>query len=436
MNLLETLLALLAGLACTAALALCAHDLRARTQAIQEAAMLQEAARQALAWTSVHAGELEATASAGQGGGQEASPAAPGGALLALDPARLGIAPPPEGRSLHVALAGAGAMTAAGGGDGSASDAPSPRFLRLFVWLEGADPLLAARAALALPRGWHADAEGRLVWPSAAGGGLGQAWPSPAPGAFGTACLVPAATGAPSLAARRKATGADGWVRRTWSPPAAPGAAQDQHGQSEAGGRQAAVPAMNQSLDMQGHALQALASLGLAKPGAGTASGATSGAASGTTSGAAGGQEDAVSGGQPALAATAQERSARHLQALAEAGLDAVEQACRDGALEGVLVRGEELLHICRQRRFLPLLAREDRPSLAGIVAFAAGETPPGEPAHCPAGRTPAVFYTPAAYESRSQEATLNLGMTLVFWAAFQGPVDQSFQWVAVQACL
>jgi len=26
--------------------------------------------------------------------------------------------------------------------------------------------------------------------------------------------------------------------------------------------------------------------------------------------------------------------------------------------------------------------------------------------------------------------------MTLVFWAAFQGPVDQSFQWVAVQACL
>ena len=37
MNLVETLLALLAGLACTAALALCAHDLRARTQALQEA---------------------------------------------------------------------------------------------------------------------------------------------------------------------------------------------------------------------------------------------------------------------------------------------------------------------------------------------------------------------------------------------------------------
>ncbi|MCR5256631.1 MAG: hypothetical protein K6E40_00550, partial [Desulfovibrio sp.] len=81
MNLVETLLALLAGLACTATLALCAHDLRARTQALQEAAMLQEAARQALAWTSAHAGELEAAASAGQGGGQEASPAAPEGAL-------------------------------------------------------------------------------------------------------------------------------------------------------------------------------------------------------------------------------------------------------------------------------------------------------------------------------------------------------------------
>ncbi|MBR5051274.1 MAG: hypothetical protein IKX75_08105, partial [Desulfovibrio sp.] len=122
--------------------------------------------------------------------------------------------------------------------------------------------------------------------------------------------------------------------------------------------------------------------------------------------------------------------------ALAEAGLDAVEQACLDGGLEGVLARGQDQLFICRQHRLLPLLAREDRPRLAGIASFAAGETPPGEPLVCPAGRTPAVFYTPAAAESRSHESELSLGSIRVFRALFEGPVDQSFQWLAIQACL
>ena len=454
MNLLETLLALLAGLACAAALALCAHDLRARTQALQEAELLQGAARQALAYVKAHAGELaERLNDPGDAPG-DASGDASETCLLPLEASILpGLAQPPEGRSLHVALA-ACRVAAGTGNDVNASPAepasPRPR-LRLFVWLEGADPALAARAALALPRGWHADGQGRLVWPNAGAssrtslapacaGQAGQTLPSPLPGAFGTELLVQVPASAlplaVQLAQRREAAGARHFVRRTWSPPSAlsaqPASSGAQGASVQANGP--AVPAMRQPLDLQGHSLLATASLGLGLLEAGASSAAPESVQQAALAGEqTGEQADQQTGQQTGEAGASQ---AVRLQALAEAGLDAVEQACLNGGLEGVLARGQEQLFICRQRRLLPLLAREDRPSLAGIASFAAGETPPGEPLACPAGRRPAVFYTPVAAESRSLEAELSLGTTRVFRALFEGPVDQSFQWLAIQACL
>ena len=428
MNMLETLLALTAGLACAAGLALCCRDMQARTQALREAACLQEAARTALA----HAETLSASAP------DEISQSAPD-----IDPAALGLAPP-EGRSLHIRL-----LRPAGGAAPSQAlpgTAGGLGLRRLLVWLEGADQALASRAARVLPRGWHAGPQGQIVRRGAGEGtsaslpqeaASSAGWPELPAGAFGTELLLARAPAgqllAESLAARKDASGAADFVRRTWSPPS-PDGLQDAQTDGDAGAASAGgtgLPVLRQPLAMQGHALLGAASIGLARLGDGEAAppegGAPETAASESgTSGSGTGSGGAGSGAGQAA----------RLQEAASGGIDAVERACLEGGLEGALARGSDRLHLCRQRRLLPLAHVEDAPSVAGLSAFEAGEAPPGEPASCPAGRTPAVFYVPLAAEISTSHAQINLGTVRVFKAAFQGPRDQSFRWLAVQACL